>query len=118
MLARIQRGGQWGELSRTVRGRAVGLRFAPLFCEEVVEGFHRGKFVFPNIKNGVELRNVQHVLDFLSEVKQLQFASGISECGEAPYQFPDAGAVAVVDGDEIENDVSLLLLAQVAHRLP
>ncbi len=38
-----------------------------LFGEEVVEGFYGGEFVFLYVEDGVELGDVEDVLDFLGE---------------------------------------------------
>lgn len=44
-------------------------------------------------------------MDFLGEVEELEFASGVADGGEAADEFADAGAVDVVDADEVEDDL-------------
>jgi len=52
---------------------------------------------------------VEDVLDFLGEVEEFEFAAGVADGGEAADQLSDAGAVDVVDADEIEDDLLLAL---------
>ena len=75
-----------------------------LFGEEVVEGFHGGEFVVFDVEDGVELGDVEDVLDFLGEVEELEFAAIIADGGETADEFSDAGAVEVVDVGEVEDD--------------
>jgi hypothetical protein len=75
-----------------------------LFGEEVVEGSYGGEFVVFDIENGVELGDVEDVVNFLGEVEELEFASGVADGGEAADEFSYAGAVDVVDPDEVEDD--------------
>jgi hypothetical protein len=42
-----------------------------LFGEEVVEGFYGGEFVFFYVEDGVELGDVEDVLDFFGEAQEL-----------------------------------------------
>jgi hypothetical protein len=76
-----------------------------LLGEEVVEGFYGGEFVVFDVEDGVELGDVEDVLDFLGEVEKFEFASGVADGGEAADEFTDAGAVDVVDADEVEDDL-------------
>ena len=75
-----------------------------LLREEVVEGFYGGEFVVADIEDGVELGDVENVVDFLGEVEELEFAAGVAHGGEAADELPDAGAVDVVDVGEVEDD--------------
>ena len=57
--------------------------FAHLLGEEVVEGFYGGEFVVFDVENGVKLGDVEDVVNFLGEVEELEFASGVADGGEA-----------------------------------
>jgi len=78
-----------------------------LLGEEVVEGFYGVKFVVFDVEDGVELGDVEDVVDFLGEVEELEFAAGVADGGEAADEFSDAGAVDVVDAGEVEDDFFL-----------
>jgi len=75
-----------------------------LFGEEVVEGADGGEFVVFDVEDGVELGDVEDVLNLLGEVKEFEFTPSIADCGEAADQFADAGAVDVVDALKVEDD--------------
>src|SRR6266496_1593509 len=85
-----------------------------LLGEEVVEGSDGGKFVILDVEDGVELGDVEDVLDFLGEVEELEFASGVAHGGEAADEFSYAGAVDVVDAAEVEDDLLLAISNKVA----
>src|ERR1700684_1864873 len=72
--------------------------------EEVVEGFYGGEFVVFDVEDGIELGDVEDVVNFLGEVEELEFASSVADGGEAGDEFADAGAVDVVDIGEVEDD--------------
>ena len=74
-----------------------------LFGEEVVEGSYGGEFVVFDIEDGVELGDVEDVVDFLGEVEEFELAAGVADGGEAADEFSDAGAVDVVDALEVED---------------
>ena len=82
---------------------------AYLLGEKVVEGLHGGEFVVFDVEDGVELGDVEHVLDFLGEAEELEFAAGVADRGVAADQFADAGGVDVIDMGEVEHDFFLAL---------
>jgi hypothetical protein len=82
---------------------------AYLLGEKVVEGLHGGEFVVFDVEDGVELGDVEHVLDFLREAEELEFATGVADGGVAADQFADAGGVDVIDMGEVEHDFFLAL---------
>lgn len=84
-------------------GASVG-RGQGLFGEEVVEGFYGGEFVVFDVEDGVELGDVEDVVDFFGEGEEFEFAAGVADGGEAADEFADAGGVDVVDVGEVEND--------------
>src|SRR5450755_4604119 len=106
--------------SRTGENRflaALGMtRITPagLLGEEVVEGTHGGEFVVFDVEDGVELGDVEDVVNFLGEVQELQFAAGVADGGEAAHEFSDTGAVEVVDAVEVEDDLFLAFSDQGA----
>jgi hypothetical protein len=75
-----------------------------LLGEEVVEGFYRGEFVVFDVEDGVELGDVEDVLNFLGEAEEFEFATGVADGGVAADQFADAGGVDVIDIGKIEDD--------------
>jgi hypothetical protein len=78
-----------------------------LFGEEVVEGFYGGEFVVFDVEDGVELGDVEDVVDFLGEVEEFEFAAGVADGGEAADEFADAGGIDVIDLGEVEDDFFL-----------
>ena len=54
-------------------------------------------------------------MDFLGEIEELEFASGVADGGEGADEFSDAGAVEVVDVGEVEDDFLFALGDQVAN---
>jgi hypothetical protein len=90
----------------------TGLRGGSL-GEEVVEGFYGSEFVVFDIEDGVELGDVENVVNFLGEIEELEFASGVADGSEAADEFSDPGAVEVIDGGEVEDDFLLALGDQV-----
>jgi hypothetical protein len=58
-------------------------RAKKLFGEEVVEGFHGGEFVVFYVEDGVELGDVEDVLNFLGEAEEFEFAACVADGGEA-----------------------------------
>lgn len=85
-----------------------------LLGEEVVEGLYGGEFVFFDIEDGVELGDVEDVLNFLGEAEKFELAAGVADGGEAADQFADAGGVDVIDVGEVENDFFLALSDEIA----
>jgi hypothetical protein len=86
----------------------------PLFREEVVERLDGFEFVVADIEDGVELGDVEHVVHFLREVEQLEFASGVANGYEAAHKLADTGTVDVVDTGQVENDFLFVLTEEVA----
>ena len=88
-----------------------------LLGEEVVERLYGGEFVVFDVEDGVELGDVEHVVDFLGEVEELEFASGVAQGRETGDEFADSGAVEVVDMGEIEDDFLFALCDEIANRV-
>jgi len=85
-----------------------------LLGEEVVEGFYGGEFVVFDVEDGVELGDVEDVLNFFGEAEEFEFAAGVADGGEAGDEFADAGGIDVVDVGEVEDDFFLARGEQVA----
>src|SRR4029077_1015108 len=75
---------------RSVRATSI-YRTQHLFGEEVVEGFYGFEFVVADIEDGVELGDVEDIVNFLGEVEEFEFASGVANGGEAADEFTHAG---------------------------
>src|SRR3954471_7441334 len=60
---------------------------------------------------------MQHIMNLLAQVQQLQLSPGIAHRSEASHQFPHSGTVEVIDIGEIENDLLLTVGHQAPHRL-
>ena len=67
-----------------------------------------------DVEDGVELGNVEDVVDFLGEVEEFEFAAGVADCGEAADEFAHAGAVEIVDVGEVEDDFLLAMGDEIA----
>src|SRR5215469_14087672 len=76
------------------------------------------ELVVPNVKHGIELGHMQHVMHFLCQVQQLQLAPGIAYGSERSDQLTHTGAVDVIHLSQIENDLLLAVRHQLAHSIP
>ena len=85
-----------------------------LLGEEVVEGFYGGEFVVFDVKDGVELGDVEDVANFLGEVEEFEFAAGVAGGGEGADEFSHPRAVEVVNGGEVEDDLLFAVGEEVA----
>lgn len=70
------------------------------------------ELVIPDIENSVELGDVKDVLDFLTEVEELEFAARVAHGGEAADEFSDTRTVDVIHVGEVEDDFFLAALNQ------
>ncbi len=52
---------------RSTAGEGARRSISLLLCEEVIEGFHGAELVVLDVEDGVELGDVQHVVNFLAE---------------------------------------------------
>src|SRR5579863_3891446 len=60
---------------------------ATLFGEEVVEGFYGGELVVLNVEDGVELGDVENVVNFLGKAQEFEFATRVPNGRVATHQF-------------------------------
>jgi hypothetical protein len=99
---------------RPFRKERRPITFAHLLGEEVVEGFYGGEFVVFDVEDGVELGDVEDVVNLLGEIEELEFAACVADRGEATDEFADARAVEIVNTGEVEDDFLFALGKQVA----
>jgi hypothetical protein len=66
------------------------------------EGLHGRGFVVFHVEDGVELGNLQQIVNFLGEVQQLQLAALVLGGGERADEFADAGAVDLIHVAEVQ----------------
>src|ERR1019366_6714474 len=81
----------------------------------LLEGGDRRGFIVFNIKDGVELGDLQQVMHFLGQVEQFQFAALVADGCEPADQFADTGAVNVSDVAKVEQDLLMALPDHVAN---
>ena len=79
-----------------------GLKLA---SARLLEGADCGGLVVPDVEDGVELGDLEEVVDLLGEVEKLEFAAGIFDRGEGADELADARAVDVADVFQVEQDV-------------
>ena len=75
---------------KEARSGAPRLPFVERGAEVLLEGFDRRGLVFLHIEDGVELRDLQQIMDFLGEVEQLEFAALVLGSSEGADEFADA----------------------------
>ena len=56
----------------------------------LLERLHRRRLIVLHIENGVQLGDLQQVVDFLGQLEQLQFATLVLGGGKGADQFADA----------------------------
>ena len=86
-----------------------------LLGEEVIERLHRSEFVVLDVKNGIELRDVENVVNFLGEVHKLELPAILLHRNKAAHQLSDPGTVDVAYFGKIEQDFLLILTDEPGH---
>src|SRR4051812_29522844 len=81
------------------------------------EGRDRLRFVVFDVEDGVQLGDLQKVMDLLGQVEQLEFAAAITDGGVSTDQLTDTGAVDVGDVAEVEQDLFGALAEQVTNQV-
>src|SRR5271165_5681254 len=81
----------------------------------LVERFYGCGFVVFHVEDGVELGDLQQIVDFFGQVEEFEFAALILGGGESADQFADARAVDVIDLAQVQDDLLIALGKQVAH---
>ena len=93
---------------------SLSMTVEKLFGEEVVEGFYGVELVVLYVENGVELGDVQDVVNLLGEIEEFELAPGVADGGKAADQFADAGGIDVIDVSEVEDDFLLAIADELA----
>src|SRR5208283_1208875 len=104
-----------GLKSRPFKTEVLPLQNVDLSRASLVEGADGGGLVVPDVEDGVELGDLEQVVDLLGEVEQLELAAGVFDGGECADQLSDAGAIDVADLGEVEQDVFGALVERVVN---
>src|SRR5207302_1232213 len=97
-------------------GRAGGharLRQLYLFAK----GLYGCCFVVLDIEDGVQLGDLEQVVDFLGQLEQLELAALIADAGEGAHQFSDTGAVNISYVAQVEQYPVASFAHQILDRL-
>src|SRR5581483_625782 len=78
---------------------------------------HGRGFVVLDVKDGIELCDLQQVVNFLRQVQKLEFPALIAHGGERADQLAYPGAVNVVHVAEVEKNALITLAKDVANRV-
>src|SRR6266496_1921287 len=90
---------------------------APDLERNLFERFDGSGFVVFYVEDGIELGDLEQVIDLLGEIQQLEFAALILGGSEGADQFADAGAIDVINFGQVQHDLLVALAKQVAHRV-
>jgi len=71
------------------------------------------EFIVFDVEDGVELGDVEDIVNFLGEVEELEFSASVAHAGITADKSSDAGRVDVVDAGEIEDDFLFVLRDEV-----
>ncbi len=82
----------------------------------LLEAADGGSLVGKNFEDGEELCDLQKVVNFFREVQKFQFATLAAHCGVGADEFADAGAVDVIHVCEIQNDIGVRFVNELANR--
>src|SRR6266568_3169702 len=77
------------------------------------EGLHRRRLVVFHVENGVQLGDLQQVVDLLGQIQQLQFPALVAHGSVCADQFADPRAVDVIHVAEVQQNFLLALAEQV-----
>src|SRR5579863_2090275 len=97
----------------TEENAGVSRRPAPANASEettaglFVEAGNRERFVVVGIEDGHQLRHLQHFLEFLAQVRQLQRGALLARAVERSHQSAEPRAVNVADVRKIQHDLLL-----------
>src|SRR5690349_15386326 len=70
-----------------------------------------------DVEHGVELRDLQQVMDLFGEVQQFEFAAAIADGGVSADQLADPGAVNVSYVAEVEQNMFTAFAEQVSNQV-
>ena len=77
------------------------------------KGANGGRFVVLHVKNGIQLRDLQQIVNLFGEVQQFQFAALVTDGGEGADQLADAGAVDIANIPQVQQNLLLSFAEQV-----
>src|SRR5262245_31701589 len=77
------------------------------------ESLHRIRLVILDVEDGVQLGDLEQVVDFFGEVQQLQLAALVLSGRESANQLADSRAIDVVHVAEVQQDFLVSLGEQV-----
>src|SRR6185312_382168 len=83
--------------------------------QDLPEGLYRRRLIILHVKNGVKLRDLQQVMNFLGQLEQLQFATLVFRCGICADQFTNARAVNVIHVAKVQQNLFVALAEQVLY---
>src|SRR5215469_11345234 len=84
---------------------------------DLLERLDGGGFVVFHVEDGIELGDLQQIVDLLGQVQQLEFATLVLGGGKGADQLADSGAVDIVHIGQIQHDLLIAFRQQVAHRV-
>jgi hypothetical protein len=100
-----------------LRQTGIVRHYRALLGKEVIERLHRLEFVVLDIKNGVQLRDVENVVHFLGKVHKFELSAVFFHSNKAADQLPDPGTVDVAHIGKIEQDFLFLFSDKPRHRV-
>jgi hypothetical protein len=97
-----------------------------LGCHSIVAGYKentltkrcdRCRLIILDFENGIQLGDLEQIVNVLAEVHQLESAAMIADRGVAAHQFPDAGAINVPNVAQIKQNVLVIRVGQAADNI-
>src|SRR5450755_1692536 len=82
-----------------------------------LERFDSFSFVFLDVEHGIELGDLQKIVDVLAQIHQLKLAALVAYGGVAAHQLPDAGAIDVAHVGQIQQYAFVVFAHQIAHQV-
>ena len=92
-----------------------GLSVLKLCRGGLLEGRDGASLVVVDIEDGVELGQLQQVVDLLGQLEQFEGRALILDCGVGAHQFTQSRAIDIVHFTQIEQDALLSFGNQVAN---
>src|ERR1700756_1604677 len=89
----------------------------PPIPQDLPERFYRGRLIILHVKHGVEFRDLQQVMDFLSQLEQLEFAALVFNRGVGADQLADPRAVNIIHVAQVQQNLFMALAEQVLPRV-
>jgi len=100
------------------RGGAGGFACRAVWPAVLGEAADGVGFVLMNVENRVKLGDLQQIFHTMSQTKELQVAALVGDGRESGHQLADAGAIDVGYFLEVQKDILMVLLNQVAKGIP